>query len=165
MSQEEQASKDKLPRVPLDKVDELIELIRTRTNMPAFRLRIDASRTPGLTDTKLGGLPYWPADLAYPTTPKGQKLMLLAQLRLADFGGDERLPGQGLLQFFIDATDDCSGMDFDDATNQAGFRVVWHETIDETVTEDQVRAVAMPVATMGCDEDFLGNVVNGRSSL
>ncbi len=165
MSQEEQASKDKLPRVPLDKVDELIELIRTRTNMPAFRLRIDASRTPGLTDTKLGGLPYWPADLAYPTTPKGQKLMLLAQLRLADFGGDERLPGQGLLQFFIDATDDCSGMDFDDSTRQNGFRVIWHETIDPAVTPEQVEAIGMPTSLVGFDEDYLGNPLTGEFAL
>ena len=165
MSQDEQTSKDQLPRVPQDKVSDLIEAIRTRTSMPAFRLAIDAGRTPGLTDPKLGGLPYWPADLTYPTTPKGQKLMLLAQLRLADFGGDERLPGQGLLQFFIDATDDCSGMDFDDSTRQNGFRVIWHETIDPTVAPEQVEAIGMPTSLVGFDEDYLGNPLTGEFAL
>lgn len=165
MSQEEQANKDKLPRVPSNKVGELIELIRTRTSMPAYRLIIDADRTPGLTDTKLGGLPYWPADLAYPTTPKGQKLMLLAQLRLSDFGDDDRLPGQGLLQFFIDATDDCSGMDFDDSTCQDGFRVIWHETIDPAVTPEQVEVLGMPTSLVGYDEDYLGNPLSGEFAL
>ena len=165
MAQDKQTSKDALPLVPSDKVGELIEAIRTRTSMPAFRLIIDAGRTPGLTDTKLGGLPYWPANLAYPTTPNGQKLMLLAQLRLADFGGDDRLPGQGLLQFFIDATDDCSGMDFDDATCQDGFRVVWHETIDPTVTAEQVESLGMPTSLVGFDEDYLGNPLSGEFAL
>lgn len=165
MSQAGQASKDKLPRVPSDKVGELIELIRTRTSMPAYRLIIDADRTPGLTDTKLGGLPYWPADLTYPTTPKGQKLMLLAQLRLSDFGGDDRLPGQGLLQFFIDATDDCSGMDFDDSTRQNGFRVIWHETIDPAVSPERIEALDMPTSLVGYDEDYLGNPLAGEFAL
>ena len=146
-------------------IERLAQAVKDATSTTAYRLIIDADRTPGLTDTKLGGLPYWNPAFTYPATPKGQKLMLLAQLRLTDFGGDPRLPDHGLLQFFIDAEDDCSGMDFDDATNQAGFRVVWHETIDETVTEDQVRAIGMPVSTMGFDEDFLGNVVNGEFSL
>lgn len=165
MSQDGQVKKDALPCVPSDKVIELAELIRTRTSMPAYRLSIEAGRTPGLADTKLGGLPYWPAHLAYPTTPKGQKLMLLAQLRLADFGGDERLPGKGLLQFFIDASDDCSGMNFDDATCQDGFRVVWHEAIDPGVTPEGVEALGMPTSLVGYDEDYLGNPLTGEFAL
>ena len=143
----------------------LAQAIKDTTSTRAYRLTIERDRTPGLTDTKLGGLPYWPAALTYPTTPKGQKLMLLAQLRLTDFGGDPRLPDHGLLQFFIDAVDDCSGMDFDDATNQAGFRVVWHEAVDETLTEDEVRALGMPVSTVGFHEDFIGNPLNGEFAL
>lgn len=166
MSQDKQEQQAPTPqRVPADKVPALAAAIRGRTSMPAFRLVIEADRTPGLTDTKLGGLPYWPADLAYPTTPKGQKLMLLAQLRLADFGNDERLPGQGILQFFIDATDDCSGMDFDDSTRQNGFRVVWHRTVDPSVTPEQVEALGMPTSLVGFDEDFLGNPLTGEFAL
>ena len=107
-----------LPKVPTERVPEIVAAVIEKTSMPAYRLVIEGDRTPGLTDTKFGGLPYWPLNLDYPTTPKGQKLMLLAQLKMTDFGGDPRLPDHGLLQFFIDAADDCSGMDFDDSTNQ-----------------------------------------------
>ncbi|MBP3893754.1 MAG: DUF1963 domain-containing protein [Atopobiaceae bacterium] len=166
MTQEEQkAQVPALPLVPTDKVPVIAEAIRKRTSMPAYRLRIEAGRKPGLTDTKFGGLPYWPADLGYPATPKGQKLMLLAQLNLADFGDDERLPGKGLLQFFIDAEDDCSGMDFDDSTRQNGFRVIWHKVVDPAVTPEQVEAIGMPTSLMGFDEDYLGNVLAGEFAL
>lgn len=166
MPQDKQATQEPAPpRVPTDKVSEIAATIRERTSMPAFRLTIEADRTPGLTDTKLGGLPYWPAHLDYPTTPKGQKLMLLAQLNLDDFGDDERLPGKGLLQFFIDAEDDCSGMDFDDSTRQNGFRVIWHETVDPSVTAAQVEALGMPTSLMGFDEDYLGNPLASEFAL
>ncbi len=154
----ESADKEKaLEKVSTERVPEIVAAIREKTNMPAYQLVIEGDRTPGLTDTKFGGFPYWPTNLDYPTTPKGQKLMLLAQLKMTDFGGDPRLPDHGLLQFFIDAADDCSGMDFNDSTNQAGFRVVWHESIDASVTPAQVEALGMPTSLMGFDEDFLGN--------
>ena len=151
-----------LPKVPTERVPEIVAAVIEKTSMPAYRLVIEGDRKPGLTDTKFGGLPYWPLNLDYPTTPKGQKLMLLAQLKMTDFGGDPRLPDHGLLQFFIDAADDCSGMDFDDSTNQSGFRVIWHETLDDTVTPGAVEALGMPISFMGFDEDFLGNPLNGE---
>lgn len=159
MAQEEQQ------KVPADRLRELIEKIKDKTSMPAYRLVIEAGRKPALTETKLGGLPYWPAGLEYPSTPKGRPLMLLAQLRLDDFGGDDRLPDHGLLQFFIDAVDDCSGMDFDDQTNQSGFRVVWHETVDESVTPEQVNALGMPTSLVGFDMEYLGNPLAGEFAL
>lgn len=155
-------TKKALSKVPAERVPEIIEAIKEKTSMPAYRLVIEGGRTPGLTETKFGGLPYWPAGLEYPTTPKGIKLMLLAQLDLADFGGDSRLPDHGLLQFFIDADDDCSGMDFDDSTNQSGFRVIWHETIDESVTPAEVEALGMPTSLVGFHEDYLGNPLAGE---
>lgn len=140
--------------------------IKKRTAMPAFRLDIDGERRPALTDTKFGGTPYWPADGAdYPRNAAGTPLMLLAQLNMADFGGDKRLPGDGhgLIQLFIDATDGCSGMDFKDSTNQEGFRVVWHGEVDETVTEESVRLLGIVTSTDGyADEKHAGNPVNGE---
>ncbi len=148
-----------------DKVKDIVAAIKEATDMPAFRLVIDPDRTPTLTETKFGGLPYWPVGQAYPRTPKGRPLMLLAQLDLADFGGDTRLPDHGLLQFFIDAEDDCSGMDFDDSTNQSGFRVVWHQEVDASVTAEQVEALDIPTSRMGLDEDYLGNPLAGEFAL
>ena len=152
------------PLIPSDRIEELAKLIQDSTHTDLFSLAINEERTPGLTDTKLGGIPYWPLDEAYPATHKGQKLMLLAQLSLPDFGGCDRLPDHGLLQFFIDSDDDCSGMDFDDGTNQDGFRVIWHETIDPSVTEEQVKALDIPTSFDSWD-DCLGNPLRGAYAL
>lgn len=154
-----------LPKVPHEQIPLVAEAIKEATSTLAYRLVVEADRVPGLTDTKLGGLPYWPRDHVYPTTSSGGKLMLLAQLNLADFGGDTRLPGSGLLQFFIDAEDDCSGMGFDDPVEQKGFRVVWHEHVDEGVTAEDVRALDVPTSQVGFSDDYIGNPVNGEFAL
>ena len=159
MGQDEQAK-----LIPSDRVEEIVQAVKDMTSAPYFKLVVNEGRTPGLTDTKLGGLPYWPAGKPYPETKKGMKLMLLAQLDLADFGGDERLPGRGLLQFFIDSDDDCSGLDFDDGTNQNGFRVVWHETVDSSVTPEDVRALGVPTSLDSWD-DRIGNPLRGEFAL
>ena len=152
--------KSEAPLIPSDRVEEIAQLIMDSTRTNLFKLKLDEGRTPTLTGSKLGGIPYWPSDLAYPANHRGIKLMLLAQLWLPDFGGCDLLPDHGLLQFFIDSDDDCSGMDFDDGTNQDGFRVVWHETIDQTVTEEQVRALDIPTSFDPWD-DRLGNPLRG----
>ena len=159
MGQDEQAK-----LIPSDRVEEIVQAIKDMTSAPYFKLVVNEGRTPGLTDTKLGGLPYWPVGQPYPETKKDIKLMLLAQLDLADFGGDERLPGCGLLQFFIDSDDDCSGLDFDDGTNQNGFRVVWHETVDPSVTPEDVRALGVPTSFDSWD-DCIGNPLRGEFAL
>ena len=160
----EQETTQKTPLVPSDRVDELAQLIKDSSTVPMFSLKINLERTPGLTDTKLGGLPYWPSDREYPITKRGIKLMLLAQLRLEEFCKSDRLPSHGLLQFFVDSDDDCSGMDFDDGTNQNGFRVIWHEDIDPTVTADDVRALDIPTSFDPWD-DYLGNPLHGEYAL
>lgn len=162
MSTEDTAAQ--APLIPSERVDELAQLIKQTSQTSLYKLRICEERTPTLTSTKLGGLPYWPRDLAYPTQKRGLKLMLLAQLNLDDFAGCDRLPQGGLLQFFVDSDDDCSGMDFDDGTNQDGFRVIWHKTIDQSVTADDVRALEIPTSFDSWD-DCLGNPLRGEYAL
>lgn len=162
MSTEDTAAQ--APLIPSERVDELAQLIKQTSQTSLYKLRICEERTPTLTSTKLGGLPYWPRDLTYPTQKRGLKLMLLAQLNLDDFAGCDRLPQGGLLQFFVDSDDDCSGMDFDDGTNQDGFRVIWHKTIDQSVTADDVRALEIPTSFDSWD-DCLGNPLRGEYAL
>ena len=157
-------NESKAPLIPSERVDEIARLVKDTTATKAYRLSINESVTPGLTSTKFGGLPYWPKGKPYPSTSKGQKLMLLAQLRLEDFAACEKFPSHGLLQFFIDSDDDCSGMDFDDGCNQDGFRVVWHESIDQSVTSDDVKALDVPNSFDSWDE-ALGNPLRGEFAL
>ncbi|HZW68671.1 MAG TPA: YwqG family protein [Pseudogracilibacillus sp.] len=83
-----------------------------------------------LTQSKIGGQPYWLKGEAYPTTASGQPLRFLAQVNFSEIEqGLEDYPGSGLLQFFI-LDDDLHGLNFDDQTKQDSFRVVYHEIIE-----------------------------------
>ena len=39
-------------------------------------------------------------------------------------------PHKGMLQFYLNPTDDCYGINFDTPTIQDNFRVIYHENID-----------------------------------
>ena len=65
MSTEDTAAQ--APLIPSERVDELAQLIKQTSQTSLYKLRICEERTPTLTSTKLGGLPYWPRDLTYPT--------------------------------------------------------------------------------------------------
>jgi len=92
---------------------------------------------PGLTDSKLGGVPYLPEGGEFPVDDKGRQLKLLAQINLEDLEGMEDLPSKGLLQFFT-FIDDVYGIDFEDFTNQNTFRIVYYEDINCDVKEEDL---------------------------
>lgn len=86
-------------------------------------------------DSKLGGTPYMPADFEYPTGRngifEGRPLRLLAQLNFEKLTHIENFPDKGILQFFCsdDEEDGAYGLNFNDRTEQNGFRVIYHENI------------------------------------
>lgn len=86
-------------------------------------------------DSKLGGTPYMPADFEYPTGRsgifEGRSLRLLAQLNFEKLPHIENFPDKGILQFFCsdDEEDGVYGLNFDNRTEQNGFRVIYHENI------------------------------------
>ena len=79
-----------------------------------------------LTDTKFGGIPYWPKGKHYPTNADDEPLMLLAQLNFSKLPNLKDYPTSGLLQFFIDINDDLLGMPYR-STDKPGFAVVYHK--------------------------------------
>ncbi|MBO5033309.1 MAG: DUF1963 domain-containing protein [Lachnospiraceae bacterium] len=129
-----------------DKVKKIIEAIQERTRTTAYKLIIQKDSKPDLFDSKFGGVPYWDKAMEYPADSEGEKLMLLAQINFDRAEVDERLPQQGILQFFI-AADDLFGADFDHSDEQKGFRVIYHEKPDYTVTREQVLAMGIPICT------------------
>lgn len=133
----------------LEQVKEVLEEIKRRTKMTAYRLTIVPDRKPDIFDSKFGGVPYWNQTKEYPKDSKGEMLMLLAQINLAQADADERLPKEGMLQFFI-RPDDVYGLDFDSPDVQDTFRAVYHEKIDQSTTLEQVLALHPPINT---DED------------
>ncbi len=128
---------------PSEKAVKIVEKIKEMTGIPAIFIdRKPNTVQPSLTDSKFGGLPYWDMEKEYPTDSKGEKMMLLAQINFSDLCAfDTELPKEGMLQFFITVDDDVFGMDFDDPVSQKDFRVVFHDTVRQDVTEEQVQAL------------------------
>lgn len=110
-----------------------------RNTEPALRFALVRGGEPGILESKVGGTPYLPRDMAWPLDSKGVGMELLAQVDCAGLEGLPDFPHRGLLQFFF-GLDDVFGMDFDDPTAQKGFRVLYHETVDPTVTAAEVLA-------------------------
>lgn len=121
------------------RIDLLIEAVKKKTEIKSYRIEYTKAENIGIFESKLGGLPYWDREKEYPTDSRGEKLFLLAQINFEkERFDDERLPQNGILQFFI-ANDDLCGSDFDKKDRQSDWRVIYHENIDSTVTENIIR--------------------------
>lgn len=86
-------------------------------------------------ESKLGGVPYMPADSDYPKGKsgifEGRPLRLLAQLNFEKLPHIENFPQNGILQFFCsdDDEDGTYGLNFKNPIEQDGFRIIYHENI------------------------------------
>lgn len=120
----------------LEMKDIVPELLQ-RTEIPCMRLKL-VDTMPGIAESKFGGRGYVPHDAAIPANSEGVQMRLLAQIdcrqiTIPDF------PTSGLLQFWA-INDDLTGCNFDNNTEQKDFRICYYETIDPTVTEEEVAA-------------------------
>ncbi|MBR1816349.1 MAG: DUF1963 domain-containing protein [Lachnospiraceae bacterium] len=117
-----------------------IEKVLSKVNdvlppQPAIRLMVEKGK-PGLFDSKLGGIPYFPKDMEYPRGKNNvfanEPMVLLAQLNFEKLPELPDFPTKGILQFFI-APDDLYGMSreyFGEAlTRQDNFRIIYHKDI------------------------------------
>jgi uncharacterized protein YwqG len=113
----------------------IAEEIIKRTACEHYRLVLNEERQPAITGSKIGGRPYWPADKEYPTDDQGRKMLMVMQVNCTVAGLKAPLPEQGMLQWFISVNPDlmygCSG-NYDDEGR--GFRIVYHDTVDENAT-------------------------------
>ena len=116
----------------------LWQAIKEATAQKTYALKINLNRVPSVFDSKVGGLPYWDLNVPIPRTSDGKKMALLAQLNMVDYPDNDLLPKEGMLQFFIGASD-VYGLNFDDQTLQEGFRVVFHEEIDRSFSSESIK--------------------------
>ncbi|MCI8283755.1 MAG: DUF1963 domain-containing protein [Firmicutes bacterium] len=134
-----------------DRIQKIVDAVKKETAKPAYMLEIQRESSPGIFDSKFGGLPYWDTEKEYPKDINGNNMMLLAQINFTQAAlNDDRLPKKGMLQFFIASKDEVYGLDFDEPDVQKNFRVVYHEDINRDTTAEQVRAIGIPLCT---DED------------
>ena len=105
--------------------------IQKRTACEHYRLVLNEERVPGITDSRVGGQPYWPADKEYPVDKDGKPMLMLMQVNCAQAGLKAPLPQQGMLQWFISTNPElmygCRG-NYDETGE--GFRIVYHEDIE-----------------------------------
>ena len=112
--------------------------IQREEQEPVLRFALEPGEA-GLAESKVGGTPYLPREMPWPLDGGGNSMGLLAQVDCRDLSALPDFPHRGLLQFFV-AYDDLYGMDFDDITACGGFRVLFHESVDTSVTAEEVEA-------------------------
>lgn len=113
--------------------------------MDCYAIQIEAEATPTIFDSKFGGFPYWTPDKDFPRDSDGNKMYLIAQINFEDFNFEPPLPSEGILQFFI-SDNDLMGVDYDNQVEQKNFRVIYHEKIDRTMTEEILQPLEIPTA-------------------
>lgn len=121
------------------------DAIALSPSLEPYRARIEATLTPFIQidakpsdttlpwESKLGGTPYLPKDSDYPTSSSGGFLHLLAQLNFAEIPHLDPFPEQGILQIFIDASDDLYGLNFEHPRNQSRFRVCYFPEVNTAI--------------------------------
>ena len=136
----------------MEKVMRIAEEIQRRTACGHYRLVLNEERVPGITGSKVGGQPYWPADKVFPVDKDGKPMLMLMQVNCAEAGLKVPLPEQGILQWFISINPElmygCRG---NFVETGEGFRIVYHEQIegDSTFpgapTHDRVDEMFTPI--------------------
>ena len=115
----------------------------------SIRLKLNIAENLSIWQSKIGGKPYMPKDMTYPTNKEDKPLYLLAQINFSEMPKIDYLPQSGILQFFV-APDDVYGLDFDHPQNQDNFRVIYHKTI--TDNQDMLQ-LDVPTIAAYDDED------------
>lgn len=123
-----------------DEIKAMVSYLQQHHGKRALQLRFDHSHLPGLTESRVGGVPYWDFAQEYPRTKAGQPLRFLAQINLAQISPEELkalslpLPEKGLLQFFLYPDEDLSC-----AQEEGKRRVIYHPDVPEIVSLSKAR--------------------------
>lgn len=120
------------------------EFIKQKTGKITYNLEAEFSAEDDIFSSKIGGMPYWDFAKDYPTDVWGNKMTLLCQLNFEENEfSDELLPQTGIMQFFIAEKNDVFGINFEDYTTQNNWRIIYHETIDKSVTPRQIEKLGI----------------------
>lgn len=119
----------------------IVEEIQTKNQRSVCHLQF--SREPfNITDSHLGGIPYFPHNQEYPMGADGQMLWLCAQINFSQMPHMEGFPDKGILQIFLSEWDYDGGFGLyseEDSTIQRQWRLLYYQSVDETVTEEECR--------------------------
>ena len=88
-----------------------------------------ASGSLPVTSSKFGGVPYLPEGVDAPTNADGDPLGMIAQINCAELPDNDIYPKTGILQFWLDPTDDLYGANYDNPIAQDNNRVMYYPEI------------------------------------
>ncbi len=111
-----------------------------------------------LVQSKAGGRGYLPKEQGYPVNEEGKALSFLAQINFAEMPKMEHYPESGLLAFYVNYQNDLYGLNFDNQTEQNGFRVFFFEDLEK----ESMTAEEQDVYFEGIDKSDLYTVVKGE---
>ena len=140
----------KLEKVPYSKKTSLkiLDEVKRRTLTDAVKLYAECGGDDEpleLTDSKLGGFPYWVKGKEYPKAKDdGTPLVLLAQINFEQLPFLPDFPTKGILQFFAKA-DSHYGCEFF-KLNDERWRCVFHEEIGEPMSVEELKAIGVKSA-------------------
>ncbi len=125
----------------LDLEEKILDTLNERNCEPTCRLTL-LEEPFGLTESHLGGIPYIPHDQEIPTNIDGEQLWLCAQINFAEMPPLKHFPTKGILQIYLSNWhfDGSFGIYSSDTGEQDYWRVVYYDTIDETVSVEDVMA-------------------------
>ena len=125
----------------IEKSEAIANQLYKQTGRRCLRMTVNPDRKPNLTDTKLGGAPWWDFNIPYPTDTDGRPMMLVFQINFGQVPKLAPLPESGMLQFFItsDPENYSYGQNDNWSIEQRNFRVVYHPTVTDMVTHDMVQ--------------------------
>lgn len=142
----------------MEKVKELLRDKYTRKSLEMSFVRV----SPGYLDCKLGGVPFVPEGGVLPVDlNNGEPLYLLLQINFAQIPYLPDYPTEGILQIFVAGWDDVYGIDFDDATNQSSWRIIYYDDISNPMAEEEVKKLVEK--TFEAEEISLPFEKNGES--
>jgi uncharacterized protein YwqG len=94
------------------------------------------------TDTKIGGIPYWPNDMEYPTCD-GKPMIMLGQLNFSKLPKLEGYPTSGIMQIFT------AGVEYEDI-GKGRTKVIYHK--DAVSIDKMLKDV--PRSTINPDPEY-----------
>lgn len=105
-------------------------------------IKIVTSGETSVIDSKFGGMAYIPRSVGSPPMNEADEaFILLAQFNLEQVPAGIFSASNGILQFFIDNDDDLYGADYDDWTDDLGYKVIFYpEIAEDYLSREEVEA-------------------------
>jgi len=124
-----------------------IKPIAEAAMLPAIQIQVEAAQPPlPVVASKFGGIPFTPDGFTWPRTPSGRTMEFIGQINFAEVvtqtpSFSEKLPHQGIFQFFYDIDKMVWGFDPND---QNFWRFIWYPNPDISQSVPCAERVSFP---------------------